>query len=329
VTDAAASGADGTVRMREGCGCGPVAGARRASYCPEATRSIGTSSTQTAAAAPGITSSATATPPADRRRPAIAVTGLSFVYPGPPPRPALDDVSFDVEPGELVAVIGANGTGKSTLLKLIAGLLALQQGDVAIHGREVRGPDLSVGFVFQEPRLLPWRSSLENVALPLELAGWSRSSRQVRARELMRLLDATDVEQLRPHQLSGGMRQRVAIARALALEPEVLLLDEPFSALDALTRERFNVALQAIWRQTGTTILVVTHSIPEAIFLADRILVLAGRPGRLTAQVPIQLARPRTLADLDATLVTKEAAEIRAALALDPGSDPSSEEEVA
>ena len=261
----------------------------------------------------------------------IAVQHVSFAYPGDPARPALDDVSFDVEPGELVAVIGANGTGKTTLLKLVAGLLDSRQGQVTVGDRTVRAPDLGVGFVFQEPRLLPWRSALENVALPLELGGWSRTAREARARDLLHLVGAEEVDQLRPHQLSGGTRQRVAIARALALEPGVLLLDEPFSALDALTRERFNVMLQSLWRKTRTTILLVTHSIPEAIFLAHRVLVLAGRPGRIVARIPISLPRPRTLTDLDATLVTNAAAAIRAALEPEgiSGSEASSAEEVA
>ena len=283
--------------------------------CPEATRSIATKTTQTnRVATPAISAASDALPAGAGQPAAIAVRHCSFGYRDDPPRPALAGVSFEVASGELVAVIGANGTGKSTLLKLIAGLLAPEEGDIAVGGREVRGPDLGVGFVFQEPRLLPWRSSLENVALPLELAGWSRNAREARARDLLRLVGAPDVERLRPHQLSGGTRQRTAIARALALEPAVLLLDEPFSALDALTRERFNVALQSIWRTTGTTILLVTHSISEAIFLADRVVVLAGRPGRIVAQVPIRLGRPRTLVDLDASIVSDASAAIRAAL---------------
>jgi NitT/TauT family transport system ATP-binding protein len=291
-----------------------VAPCRRASQCPEARRSIGTTSTQTVVAARELNAAGTDVPALDRTPPAIAVRNLGFAYPGDPPRPALDDVTFEVASGELVAVIGANGTGKSTLLKLIAGLLDPERGTVTIRGTGVRGPSPDVGFVFQEPRLLPWRSSVANVAFPLELAGWPRMTRETKARELLRLVGTSDVDRLRPHQLSGGTRQRVAIARALALEPRVLLLDEPFSALDALTRERFNVVLQAIWKETGTTILLVTHSIPEAIFLADRVLVLAGGPGRIATEIPIRLARPRTLGDLDAALVTDAATRIRAAL---------------
>ena len=280
---------------------------------PRLKRSIGTSSTQAAIvrtgrdSRPGLSAF-------NRAPPAIAARTLQFAYRGDPPRPALDDVSFEVAPGELVAIIGANGTGKSTILKLIAGLLEPAGGTAEIRGTEVRGASPDVGLVFQEPRLLPWRSSLANVAFPLELAGWPRSRWEARARDLLGLVGASDVDGLRPHQLSGGTRQRVSIARALALEPRVLLLDEPFSALDALTRERFNLSLQSIWKETGTTILLVTHAIPEAIFLADRVLVLAGHPGRIAAEIPIRLRRPRTLADLDAALVTDAAAQIRSAL---------------
>jgi NitT/TauT family transport system ATP-binding protein len=262
-----------------------------------------------------------ANPPAGdaaARSSAISVRGLGFGYREEGrARPALSEVSFEVARGELVAVIGANGTGKSTLLKLIDGLLEPDAGSVVIDGREVHGPEPRVGLVFQEPRLLPWRSTLANVAFPLELAGWPAARRDARASDLLNLVGLAGVAALRPHQLSGGMRQRAAIARALALEPAVLLLDEPFSALDALTRERINEQLQGIWRQTGTTIVLVTHSISEAIFLADRVLVFAGMPGRITTQVPIDLPRPRSLDALDATLASAAATSIRKALELD------------
>lgn len=252
----------------------------------------------------------------DDRAPAIEVRDVAFTYPGG--RAAVvEDISFTVDPGEFIVMIGANGTGKSTLLRLVAGLLAPTAGSVSIAGRAIGGPDPRVGFVFQEPRLLPWRSVLDNVALPLELAGWTRVQREARARDVLRLVGLRDVDADRPHLLSGGMRQRAAIARALALEPAVLLLDEPFSALDALTRERFNVQLQAVWRETGTSIVLVTHAIPEAIFLADRILVLAGRPGRIVGDVPDVLAHPRDLTDLDAGLASATATRVRELLGLD------------
>jgi ABC-type nitrate/sulfonate/bicarbonate transport system ATPase subunit len=266
------------------------------------------------------TTAAGAPPSGVTRITAISVAGLEFAYRAArPARPALIDVSFEVRTGELVAVIGANGTGKSTLLRLIAGLLVADQGAVAIGGLSVHEPDPRVGIVFQEPRLLPWRSTLENVAFPLELAGWPRRAREARAQELLQLVGVADAANLRPYQLSGGMRQRTALARALALQPAVLLLDEPFSALDALSRERFNIQLQSIWRETATTILLVTHSIPEAVFLSDRVLVFAGRPGRIVSQVPVTLSRPRTVGDLDAAIVTDAAAAIRTGLELDAG----------
>lgn len=213
--------------------------------------------------------------------------------------------------GQVVAILGPNGCGKSTLLRLVAGLLASDGGAIEIDGIPVRGPDRRVGFVFQEPRLLPWRSAIDNVAFPLELAGRPRAQREAEAARLLELVGMADFAGARPHTLSGGMRQRVAIARALAMEPGLLLLDEPFSALDALTRERLGVELLAIWERTATTILLVTHSIAEAIFLADRVVVLSPRPGRVVAEVAVALPRPRALAALDVAGVSQAATEIR------------------
>lgn len=248
--------------------------------------------------------------------PAIEARDVAFTYPGG--RAAVvEGISFTVAPGEFVVLIGANGTGKSTILRLLAGLLAPARGSITIAGRPTSGPDPRVGFVFQDPRLLPWRSTLDNVAFPLELAGWSHERREARAREALDLVGLRGVDHDRPHLLSGGMRQRAAIARAVVLEPAVLLLDEPFSALDALTRERFNVHLQNVWRETGTSIVLVTHAIPEAVFLADRILVLAGRPGRIVGDVPVPLAHPRSLVDLDAAIASVTATRVRELLALD------------
>lgn len=250
--------------------------------------------------------------------PAIRVADVSFAYRADRARrPALEGVSLSVAPGEFVALIGANGSGKSTLLRLIAGLLTPDGGTIEIEGDPVAGPEGRVGLVFQEPRLLPWRSTLDNVAFPLELAGWSRPRREARARELLSLVGLREAWSARPHQLSGGMRQRASIARALALAPDILLLDEPFSALDAITRERFNVELQAIWRATESTIVLVTHAIPEAIFLADRVAVLAGRPGRIVADLPVALEHPRELTDLDGAVVSAAATVIRGHLAAD------------
>jgi NitT/TauT family transport system ATP-binding protein len=248
--------------------------------------------------------------------PAVRLRDVRVAFPrrGRPPLLALDGLSLDVAAGEIVAIVGPNGSGKSTLLRVIDGLLSPERGTVEVHGRPVARPDPAVGFVFQEPRLLPWRSALDNVAYPLELDGVPRPTRIARARDLLRLVGVAGAADARPHELSGGMRQRVAIARALALEPSVLLLDEPFSALDALTRERFNLELLELWERTGTTIVLVTHSIPEALFVADRVAVLSPRPGRVVDVRPSPLGRPRTLADLAAPALASAAADLRAGL---------------
>jgi NitT/TauT family transport system ATP-binding protein len=217
--------------------------------------------------------------------------------------------------GEIVALIGPNGCGKSTFLRVAAGLLAPQRGRITLDGVPVTAPDPRIGLVFQEPRLLPWRSVADNVAYPLEIAGWSRARRDGRVAELLPLIGIERAAALRPVQLSGGTRQRVAIARALALSPDVLLLDEPFSALDALTRESFNLELLRLQGRTGATIVIVTHSIPEAILVADRVLVLTPQPGQVAAEVRVDAARPRTIALLDGAIVSRAAAEIRAHLA--------------
>jgi ABC-type nitrate/sulfonate/bicarbonate transport system ATPase subunit len=243
---------------------------------------------------------------------AIRLRDIAVSFPHGPDRiEALGGVDLDVHPGEIVALIGPNGSGKSTLLRVIAGLLRPDRGTVHLDGDAVTEPDPRIGVVFQDPRLLPWRSVADNVTYPLELAGWSRDRRDARRRELLRIVGLQSAAAARPSQLSGGMRQRAAIARALALEPRVLLLDEPFSALDALTRERFNVEMQKLHARTGTTIVVVTHSIPEAIFLGDRVVVLSARPGRVVADLPIRQPRPRALDALDEAVVSETARVIR------------------
>jgi NitT/TauT family transport system ATP-binding protein len=235
---------------------------------------------------------------------------------GAAPTVALDGLSLDVAGGEIVALIGPNGCGKSTFLRVAAGLLAPEHGRITLDGRPITEPDERIGLVFQEPRLLPWRSAARNITLPLELAGWTAQRRAARLEELLHAVGLEAAAALRPVQMSGGMRQRAAIARALALSPDVLLLDEPFSSLDALTRERFNIELLGLQERTGTTIVIVTHSIPEAILVADRVIVLTPRPGRAAAEVRIDAPRPRSIDLFDEALVSRAATEIRAHLEL-------------
>jgi NitT/TauT family transport system ATP-binding protein len=226
--------------------------------------------------------------------------------------PVLAGLDLAIDGGEIVGLIGPNGSGKSTLLRVIAGLLAPDQGTVTLDDRPVTGPDPRVGLVFQEPRLLPWRSAADNITYPLELAGWPAARRRERLDALIELvaLDPSVLDN-RPSELSGGQAQRVALGRALALEPGVLLLDEPFSALDALSRERFDLELLALWERARPTVVLVTHSIAEAILVADRVVVLSPRPGRVVAELPVELPRPRSIADLDAAVVTSTSRAIR------------------
>jgi NitT/TauT family transport system ATP-binding protein len=244
----------------------------------------------------------------------IRVDGVDLSFPvrGGGRLPVLHGMSLEVADGGIVALIGPNGCGKSTLLRAIAGLLTPDRGAVTLDGVRITEPDPRVGLVFQEPRLLPWRSAADNITYPLELAGWSPERRAQRLTELADLV-ALDpgVTGNRPAELSGGTAQRVALARALALEPEVLLLDEPFSALDALSRERFDFELLRLWERAATTIVFVTHSIAEAILVADRIVVMSPRPGRVVVDIPVELPRPRSLDDLDAAVVSRTAREVR------------------
>jgi NitT/TauT family transport system ATP-binding protein len=189
---------------------------------------------------------------------------------------------------EIVAIVGPNGCGKSTLLRIASGLLPPDHGVVRAFGAGLAGVDPRIGLIFQEPRLLPWRDALANVAFPLELAGIDRVTREARASEALTLVGLDGFAGLMPDQLSGGMAQRAALARALATKPDVLLLDEPFSALDALTRERLDAELLTLWGQTGTTIVLVTHSVSEAVLLADRVLVMSPRPGRILGEVSVR-----------------------------------------
>jgi len=210
---------------------------------------------------------------------------------------ALEDIDLHVQSNEFVTLIGRSGCGKSTLLRLIAGLLPPTSGTVAVAGEPVTGPRRDVSFMFQRPALLPWRSVLSNVMLPVEIdAGdGSRAAYRARAHELLELVGLKGFERRLPHELSGGMQQRVSLCRSLIRDPQVMLMDEPFSALDALTRTELSEELQRIKMELSTTIVFVTHSIEEAVVLADRVVVLTPRPGRLREVVDIDIPRPRSL----------------------------------
>jgi len=210
--------------------------------------------------------------------------------------PALYDVTLRIAKGEFVSLLGPSGCGKTTLLRIMADLIQPTEGAVKVAGKSPREARLKqkYGIVFQHPVLYDWRKVRENIALPLELMGVKKAERLRKVEELLELVGLSEFADRYPWQLSGGMQQRVAIARALAMEPEILLMDEPFSALDEFTRERLNEELLSIWSKVRNTVVFVTHSIPEAVFLSDRVFVLSPHPGRLSATVDIPLPRPRT-----------------------------------
>lgn len=206
---------------------------------------------------------------------------------------ALAGVDLDVRPNEFLSLVGRSGCGKSTLLRILAGLVPASAGFVEIAGEAVRGPRRDVGLMFQRPALMPWRSVVENVLLPVEILGLDRRAARREAAELLELVGLDGFERQRPWELSGGMQQRVALCRALIHQPDVLLMDEPFAALDALTREELSLELQRIWSERRTTIVFVTHGIAEAVVLSDRVAVMTPRPGRITRIVDVPVPRPR------------------------------------
>ena len=227
----------------------------------------------------------------------IAVEGLSKTYRTVTAEAvaALHHVSLTIAPGEFVCLVGPSGCGKTTLLRILAGLVRDYEGAVAIRGVPLAGPTRSVGVAFQDPNLLPWRNVLDNVLLPAEVLRLDRAASRRRAQELVSLVGLDGFERKLPHELSGGMRQRVSIARALVHDPEILLLDEPFGALDAITRDNMNLELLRIWAASRKTVLLITHSIPEAVFLGNRVFVMSSRPGRIVAERRVGLPYPRTL----------------------------------
>jgi NitT/TauT family transport system ATP-binding protein len=230
---------------------------------------------------------------------------------------ALQDISFSLATSSFLTLLGPSGCGKSTLLRVVADIIAPTNGSVRVLGRapgEAR-QRREIGFVFQDATLLPWRSALDNVRLPLQVGGAARPARTGRSpEELLELVGLAGWERALPHELSGGMRQRVSIARALLGDPRVLLMDEPFGALDEITRDRLNDELLHVWRETGTTILFVTHSIHEAAYLGQHVLMLAARPGRVRELIPIELPEPRQLAIRDTAEFAALTGRLRAVL---------------
>jgi NitT/TauT family transport system ATP-binding protein len=208
---------------------------------------------------------------------------------------ALVDINGTIAAGSFVTIVGPSGCGKSTLLRILAGLIKPSSGRVEIGGETVTGPRKDIGMVFQSSILLPWRTVIDNVMLPAEILGIPRDKALVRAQELLHMVRLDGFDNKYPQELSGGMQQRASIARALLHDPAILLMDEPFGALDAMTREQMNLELQSIWQASGKTVVLVTHSIPEAVFLGDQVLVMTPRPGRLATIIPVKLPRPRAL----------------------------------
>jgi NitT/TauT family transport system ATP-binding protein len=246
----------------------------------------------------------------------VDVAGVSKEFKGG--TVALQDIDLQIEQGEFVSLIGPSGCGKSTLLRVIGDLIDPSRGTVTVNGKTARQArhDHDYGIVFQDAVLYNWRSVAKNVALPLELAGWSRERRQTRVAEMLDLVELRGFEDHHPWQLSGGMQQRVAIARALSFEPALLLMDEPFGALDEMTRERMNAELLGIWEQSGSTVVFVTHSIAEAVFLSTRIVVMSPRPGRISRVIPVDLPQPRGTATREDPRFFELATEVREALHL-------------
>ncbi len=232
---------------------------------------------------------------------------------------ALDQISFEVHEGDFVSLVGPSGCGKSTLLKIVSGLLPATAGKVAVAGKPVDGPLDNVGMVFQSPVLLKWKTVIGNIMLPVEFARLDRASYLEKAHGLIRLVGLQGFEETYPYQLSGGMQQRVSLCRALVTDPQMLLMDEPFGALDAMTRDELDLELLRIWDGRRKTALFVTHNIQEAVFLSDYIIVMSPRPGRVIQQLSIDLPRPRTIEMMSSSQFGEYTLQIRAMLALSSG----------
>jgi NitT/TauT family transport system ATP-binding protein len=248
----------------------------------------------------------------------VRLEGLekTFALPSGETMTAVTGIDLELRRGEFVSLIGPSGCGKSTLLRLIGDLTQPAAGSVTVNGKRAHQArlDRDYGMVFQAPVLFEWRTVEENVRLPLELTIQDRAARDARVREMLALVELTDFARHHPYQLSGGMQQRVAIARALTFSPSILLMDEPFGALDEMTRERMNSEVLRIWEQTGITVVFVTHSIPEAVFLSSRVVVMSARPGRITRVVEIDLPRPRGVETRESRRYFEMVTEVREAL---------------
>jgi NitT/TauT family transport system ATP-binding protein len=242
----------------------------------------------------------------------VSVTNLRKVYQtGAESVEAVSSVSFTVPRGQFVAILGPSGCGKSTLLMMTGGLETITSGSIEIGGTPMTGPRTSIGVMFQDPTLLPWKSAIDNVLFPIRVLKRPIEEYRARARDLLALVGLQDFERKKPHQLSGGMRQRVAICRALVYDPELLLMDEPFSALDAITRDEMNEALLDIWQRYTKTALFVTHSIREAVLLADRVLVMTRRPATIVEDLTIPFERPRDMSIGDTPEFTEICSHLR------------------
>ena len=247
--------------------------------------------------------------------PVVSAKGISKTF-GKRGVTALQDIDLEVGPGEFVSLIGPSGCGKSTLLRVVGDLVAPSAGEILVNGKTAHRArlDRDYGIVFQAAVLYDWRTVTKNIALPLELLGWSRARRAERVGEMLKLVELEGFEKHYPWQLSGGMQQRVSIARALSFSPALLLMDEPFGALDEMTRERLNAELLRIWAETGSTVIFVTHSISEAVYLSTRVVVMSPRPGRITSVIPIELSQPRTFETREDPRFFELVTEVREAL---------------
>ena len=258
-------------------------------------------------------------------QPVVQLEGVDKVFGGgdQPATTALQGIDLAIRAGEFVSLIGPSGCGKSTLLRIIGDLTGPSRGTVIVNGKPADRArrDRDYGMVFQAPVLFEWRTVEDNVKLPLEIQGESGARRTARAKEMLDLVELGDFLGHYPYQLSGGMQQRVAIARALAFEPAILLMDEPFGALDEMTRERMNSEVLRIWERTGTTVIFVTHSIPEAVFLSSRVVVMSARPGRITNVIDVDLPRPRNEDTRETRRYFELVTAVREALRRRPGAD--------